>query len=160
MGMVVVVVDIEVEGEDKMKIKTWYLADLIVSINIKNDSTNVVHINTLLVHAYSNEDAYDKTLILGKEEETEYKNSDGNKVTIKFEGIGDIYEIMGDLEHGTEIIYEEKINISKEKIATWIRKKDELSIFSSPEKKDTPNYIPKEIYDAMIEDGFTKEELK
>ena len=143
-----------------MKNKTWYLADLIVSINVENDSQNVVHINTLLVHAHSNDDAYDKTLILGKEEETEYENPDGNKVSIRFEGIGDIYVIMGDLEHGTEIIYEERTNISKEKITEWIRKKDELSIFSSPEKKDSLNYVPKEIYDAMIKDGFTEEELK
>ncbi len=143
-----------------MENKTWYLADLIVSVNVENDSRNVVHINTLLVHAYSDDDAYNKTLILGKEEEMEYENPEGNKVTIKFEGIGDIYNIMGDLEHGTEIIYEEKTNISKEKIDSWIRKKDELSIFSSPEKTDSLNYLPKEIYDAMIKDGFTEEELK
>jgi hypothetical protein len=146
-----------------MKNKTWYLADLIISITVENDSNNVIHINTVLVHAFSDDDAYEKANELGKEEESEYQNPEGNKVIFKFEGLGDIYHIYDDkLEHGTEIIYEEKINVSHEKLNNWIRNKEELSIFSSRQTitDNKPNYLSKEIYDAMIDDGFTEEELK
>ena len=146
-----------------MKMKTWYLAELIVSITVENDTNNSIHINTVLVHASSDYNAYEEAIKLGQDEEDEYKNPDGYKVIFKFEGLRNIYRIYDDkLEHGTEIIYEEKVNVSHKQLNNWIRKKEELSIFSSRQitTDNKPNYLSKEIYDAMINDGFTEEELK
>ena len=64
----------------------WYIADVVLEHKIEDDPRNVVHINSLLVEATSPEEAYDKAMKLGQADETEYPNTAGKPVTVRFRG--------------------------------------------------------------------------
>ncbi len=138
----------------------WYLADLVVSIDVERDERTVVHVNTVLIQADSPESAYQAALELGENENCAYSNPMGDKVTFKFRGLRDLFMIGDVLEHGTEIIYEEKIDVSESRIEQMLSDKEMLAVFSKSVKIDKPNYMPKSIYDDIIAASFTKEELE
>ena len=138
----------------------WYLADLIVEIKVENDPRNVVHINTLLVCANSPEEAYNKAIDFGNEENNTYENSDGNQVEFKFRGLKNLSAIHDDLEHGAELFFEEQFELPENKIQGMIRSKEKLGVFAPRIKEDKPNYLAKDIYEDMLNAGFSKEDLE
>lgn len=138
----------------------WYLADLIVEIKIEDEPRNTIHTNTVLIRADSPEDAYNKALELGDEENTEYDNPEGKLVVFKFRGIKDLYAIYDDLEHGSELFYNEDFEVPEDEIVKMLRPKEKLSVFTPVEKESKPNYVSKEIYEDLLKAGFTKEELE
>lgn len=138
----------------------WYLADLVVEIRIENEPRNTVHTNTVLVRADSPEEAYSKALELGEEENNEYENPDGNQVEFKFRGLKNLYAIYDELEHGAELFYDEEFEVSEEDIKKMVRPKEKLGVFAPRVNEDKPNYVAKDIYDKMLEAGFTEEDLK
>jgi hypothetical protein len=75
-----------------------------------------------------------KSLKLGKEEEREYKNSEGKLVRWVFCGLSDLEEILDEKnEDGTEItstLYE------SDQILELVRKKEDLTIFWAERNKD------------------------
>lgn len=46
--------------------RQWYVADIIIEIVVQRDPRNVVHINTVLVRAANDEEAYLKAIELGR----------------------------------------------------------------------------------------------
>lgn len=107
----------------------WYFADLIVEIVVDNSLGNCVHQNTVLIRADSPEDAYEKALELGQEENSEYKNPEGITVQSTFRGIKNVCPIYDPLEHGAELYFEEVEDVSEEEIQNMIRSKEKLAIF-------------------------------
>jgi hypothetical protein len=65
------------------------------------------------------------------------------------------------LEDGAELIYEESAGVPENQLSNWLCPKEQLSVFSKGHaKKDWPNYMPKEIADALDGAGFSGEELE
>ena len=114
-----------------------------------------------LIRADSPEEAYKKALTYGNDEEISYNNTDGKLVTFKFRGLGNLDVIHEELKDGAEISYQENVDVPEQKIQSWIRLKNELSIFAPIERpKDRPNYLNETIVKALEKRGFTRDELK
>jgi hypothetical protein len=138
----------------------WYIADIILEIRIKNEPRNIVHTNTVLIRADSPNEAFDKAEELGAEAETSYENSEGNLVVISYRGLRSLNVIHDELEHGAELAYQEDVEVSEEKIRSWISSREELGVFApivSSENK--PNYIAESVVKALEERGFSRDEL-
>lgn len=108
----------------------WYLAEIIEEFTIEDDLDTIVHINLVLVRADSPEEAYTNALDLGKEGEMIYQNTDNKQVTVTFRGLRDLNVIHDELEHGAELIYEERLGLSKEEVNRLVRDKEDLGIFT------------------------------
>lgn len=130
----------------------WYLAEIVQEIKIKGERKNVVHINTILIHARSPEAAYKKAVKLGKKGETSYKNTDGKKVRIIFRGLHDLWVIHDELEHGSELTYSEKIGLSKKEVKQLISQKKALWVFAPRQAaRRKPNYMPRSVMKQLRE---------
>lgn len=114
----------------------WYLAEIVMETKFDGDYDNLVNNNLTLVRADSPEDAYEKALLLGKESELIYNNTDGEKVTVIFRGLRNLHVIYDEFEHGSEILYEKYEGISDEALAKMIRPKEQLNIFAPREVSD------------------------
>ena len=126
----------------------WHIAEEVLEITVEGATQNVVHINYLLVRAESPEDAYEKALRLGAEHETMYLNEDKKEVNISFRGLRDLTVIHEALEHGSELLYEEKLGISKEALDRLVQPKESLSVFKPIEKSLGPDYASAEMLRA------------
>jgi hypothetical protein len=107
----------------------WYLADIVEEFRIESEPENIVHTNTILVRADSPEGAYQSALALGKEGEITYTNPEGKTVQVYFRGLRDLNVIHGQLEHGTELIYEKRTGMSESDLAGWVSAKEDLGAF-------------------------------
>ena len=114
----------------------WYLADIVMEFKVGNDTGNTVHRNLTLVRADSPEEAYEKALLLGKDQEIIYDNTDGEQVTVSFRGLHDLNVIYDEFEHGAEILYTEYEDISSETLTKMITSKEQLSVFAPREIPD------------------------
>jgi hypothetical protein len=123
----------------------WYIAEEVLEITVEGATQNVVHVNYLLIRAESPEDAYEKALRLGAEHETMYLNENKKEVRISFRGLRDLTVIHEALEDGSELLYEEKVGISKEALDTFVKPKEGLSVFKPIEKSLGPDYASAEI---------------
>jgi hypothetical protein len=120
----------------------WYLAEVVLEHLVEDDPRNVIHVNTILVEASSPDDAYSKAITLGHSSEADYLNPEGKEVKIRFRGLRDLNVIHDELEHGAELIYEEKVGVPESKIKQWVKSKDQMDVFLPIEWKiDIPNYL-------------------
>lgn len=119
----------------------WYLAEIVEEFRIESEPENVVHTNTVLVRADSPEEAYEKAIALGKSGEMTYTNSDGKIVQVYFRGLRDLNVIHGELQHGTELIYDKQIGMSESDLTRWISAKNDLGIFKPRDTSyDSPSF--------------------
>src|ERR1700687_1235356 len=91
----------------------WYLADIVEEIKIEGEKRSLVHVNIVLVESDSSENAYEKALKLGRQCNHTYKNTEGKKVTCRFRGLRDLNVIHGELDHGTELIYQRRVGLTQ-----------------------------------------------
>jgi hypothetical protein len=126
----------------------WYVAELIQEITVEGDPRNVVHRNFVLIRADSPESAYNRALLLGQEGEVSYDNPAGKRVRIMFRGLSDLSVIYDELDHGAELLFEEKVGVSNEQIEKWVLPKEQLNVFRPSERPDGPDYSSKEIMGA------------
>lgn len=129
----------------------WYVAELVMEFQIEGDSRNVVHVNIILIRADSPEEAFEKAEQLGREAEDTYKNPDNRTVTVTYHGMRDLNVIHDELEHGAELMYEEKIGICEDKLQAMLTPKSELAIFRpwQPKEPSAPNYSSKEVMEEV-----------
>lgn len=84
----------------------WYLAILVVTSRI-GDAAESRRLNDLqfrLVRAADHEEAYQRALSFGAEENCDYENSVGERVCWEFAGLHDLVEIGdGSLDDGLEV---------------------------------------------------------
>src|SRR5438045_4530367 len=126
-----------------------YVADIIEVITVEIDPRNVVHTNTVLVSAASPEEAYEKAISLGRQDEISYKNPAGKHVQISFRGLGQLVVIHDELEHGAELMYDEKIGLSNEEVQSRIVPKEQLSVFRPVQRIDGPDYSSNDVMDDV-----------
>lgn len=110
----------------------WWLADLIVEMQIGGEPGRVVHYNLTLIRAGDAEEAYSKALARGAEEEIAFTNTDGDAVRVLFRGLRNLFPVYEDLEDGAEILYEEGVDVKEEEILAAIRRKEDLAAFAPP----------------------------
>ena len=128
----------------------WFVADLVEEIRVAGSKKNVVHINCVLVHATSPEEAYVEAMELGKQSNVSYENPDGRRVAIRFRGLRSLDVIHDPLEHGCEIMFSEKLGVTEKGIKKLVRRKRELEVFQPVRpRRGRPNYISKEIMDEV-----------
>jgi hypothetical protein len=131
----------------------WYLAEIVQEIKVEGDPRNVVHTNTVLIRADSPEEAYEKSVKLGKEHETSYENPDGKTVTFHFRSLHDLNVIYDELEHGAELTYTEGVGMDEEEIRSLISEKSGLGVFAPISPSKGPDYasgdIIREVYDLF-----------
>jgi hypothetical protein len=123
----------------------WYIADIIEEIRVDGDRRNVVHINQLLVRADSPNEAYGRSLRLGKDCNLTYKNQQDKRVLIRFRGLRQLSVVHDRLEHGAELSYQQEVGVGEKKIKSWIRTKKELSVFAPIQEPTGPDYADGEI---------------
>src|SRR4051794_18031384 len=107
----------------------WYLADIVEEFSIQGEPDNIVHTNLVLVRADSPEEAYDRAISLGQNSESNYTNSEGKLVTVRFRGLKDLNVIHGELEHGTELAYNRRVGMSESELGDWVTPKEHLAVF-------------------------------
>jgi Domain of unknown function (DUF4288) len=108
----------------------WYLAEIVEELRIESEPENIVHTNLVLVRADSPEEAYQLALDLGREAEMTYTNPYGKSVRVYFRGLRDLNVIHGELEHGTELIYDRQTGMSETDLANWVSAKENLGVFT------------------------------
>jgi hypothetical protein len=128
----------------------WYVGELIEQITVEGDPRSVVHKNLILIRADSPEQAYEKAVALGHEAEDSYENPAGKKVRTVFRGLGELNVIHDDLDHGTELLYEEHIGVTNEEIEKWVQAKNELTIFRPTGPLKSPDYRVREVVEDAV----------
>ena len=87
--------------------KLWYVATLVVAsfVEGKRNGKQLFDRQVRIIRAVSNEEAYQKALLLGKGESASYRNPQGEKVSWRFVGLEDLRQLLNDnLNDGTEVI--------------------------------------------------------
>ena len=123
----------------------WYVAQVVLEITVEGDAQNVVHINYLLVRAGSPEEAHEKALRLGAQHESVYLNRNEKEVRIVFRGLRNLTVVCDNLEHGAELLYEERTGLSAEALANLVRPRESLGVFKPIETSPGPDYGSEEI---------------
>lgn len=130
----------------------WYIAELVMECRVEREPLNVIHVNIVLVRANSPEEAFEKAEQLGRNGEDTYLNPNNQIVTFTYRGLRDLNIIHDELEHGGELMFEEKIGVSEHELQEMLTPKYELAVFRLSEMKDSskPSYSCKEIMDEVI----------
>jgi hypothetical protein len=130
----------------------WFIAEIVEEITVEGDQRNIVHVNFNLIRADSPEEAYAKSLELGKQCDTEYENSAAKRVQIRFRGLRNLTVMYDELEHGAELMYEERIAVPGDELEKCVRGKEQLDVFipwKPPDFTKAPDYASKDIMDEV-----------
>ncbi len=128
----------------------WFLAEHVEEIRVEGHKRNVVHINYVLIQARTPTEAYRKAVELGKRGNMSYKNPDGKTVTSRFLGLRNLDVIHDALEHGCEIMFSERLGVTRAGLRKIVRKKEDLEAFLPVRsRRGVPDYSPKEVMDRI-----------
>ncbi|MBL0124173.1 MAG: DUF4288 domain-containing protein [Betaproteobacteria bacterium] len=136
----------------------WFIAELVIKIEVEGEPRNVVHVNSVLVNADSAEHAYERAIELGVAYESTDENEAGKAIQTSFVGLSDLYVMYDEPAHGAEIFYEERIGVEQEELKTLVRNKAVLTVFTpwEPPLADKPDYAIGRIVRDMREDLKSK----
>ena len=118
----------------------WYLADLVVQLDVEDDPRRVVHINSCLVEAHDADEAHDKAMELGREQEHEYPNPSGRRVRVRFLGLRELVEVFEPLEDGAELTFQERVGLSNLEARRLVARRDQLGVFRTGIPSVAPDY--------------------
>jgi hypothetical protein len=131
----------------------WYLAEIVQEITVADESLNVVWRNLTIVHANSPDDAYEQAINLGRSGDTEYKNSAGKLVIIRFRGLSFLDVICDPLGHGAELMFQSNIDVAPEDLQKILLRKEELQLFRPITRPEGPDMASGEVV-REVEDRF------
>ncbi|MEL6616806.1 MAG: DUF4288 domain-containing protein [Bacteroidota bacterium] len=126
----------------------WYIAELVQEITVDGEPNNVVHINSVLIQAENDEEAY--TAALAEAYEDEYENPRGQTVRHRFVGLRELVRVYEELEHGAELAYEERIGVSLDDLSELATARHDLAVFRPPEPPTGPDYASRVILDEAV----------
>jgi len=130
----------------------WFIAQLVEEFQVEGCKRNAVHINCVLIEAHRPGEAYQKAMKLGRQANSEYFNPKGKKVVHRFLGLRDLDVIYFPIEHGCEIMFEERLGVGRTALSKLVRKKIDLEVFRPiplRRPKGRPDYSSKEIMDIV-----------
>lgn len=107
----------------------WYLAETVQEFQVEDEDTSLVFINFVLIRGDSPEEAYERALVEGKSHEYADLNTDGKRVMSIFRGLHNLHVIHEELEHGSEILYEQQEDVTEAQIRQLVRSKEDLNVF-------------------------------
>jgi hypothetical protein len=115
----------------------WYVAVLILECEVLapiHEEALIDH-QVRLIRAADPDVAYQRALFLGRSEETEYENRDGQQVRWRFCGLHDLTELqVSDISDGVELT---SFRLRGER-ALEVLPKEKLSVFWLDKLPDTP----------------------
>ena len=113
--------------------KRWFLAEVVErAADLNNSKINpnqrlLTWVNTLLVHAQSLSEAYDKALKIARKRYTiRYKAVAGNTVQWTVLGLSSLKQIEEELEDGSEISWTDLGSISVKRSDSFVKTKQQL----------------------------------
>lgn len=116
----------------------WYVAKLVMRGQVDDDTSGpwTCDEQVRLIRAMTDEQAYEKALRLGREEEHNYENASGEPVTWSFLGLSNLHGLLSDtIEDGTEITN----HITEEsEPMTLVRSKEHLAVFWMQRNRHRP----------------------
>lgn len=133
----------------------WYIAEVVMEITVRGSRRNALHRNLVLINAHSAQEAYDKTVRIGQNGETQYDNLKDQRVEIRFRGISKLDAVYEPLEDGAELAFEEQLGVPESDILRMIPAKEELEAFVAPspgEDRD-PDYRSKAVVEKAVRLG-------
>ena len=130
--------------EEKISNKNnnWYIVEILEKYEpvVRKEENDLRRVTTWgnhhLVKADSPEKAYDKAVILGKESNYKFINSDNIEMESIFVGIGDLIPIYEDIEDGAELMWTDYGFISNRRTMKMSYLKEELLKKVKPNKND------------------------
>ena len=138
----------------------WYLADIVLELQVEGDPQNLVHTNVHLIEAETPDRAYDKAVTLGRDAEDDYPNTDSKRVRIIFRGIGHLDVIHDPLEDGAELEYREEVGVPDNQLRAQIPPRHLLNVFAPRQPKaDGPNTMPEEVMRRLEAEGFDRDDF-
>jgi Domain of unknown function (DUF4288) len=112
----------------------WFLAEIVLKVTNRSESTCRVHVNFVLVEATSAEEAYARAVELGRMENNTFENRVGELIDVEFKGLKNLHRIYERiLSHGAELLYEELASCTEEDFAALVRPKHQMNAFEQPE---------------------------
>jgi hypothetical protein len=82
----------------------WYVAELVVECRVGREPANLWDTQMVVLRADSSENAYVVAMDLGKKQNSDYLNAEGEKVRWQFKGLGNLAELTANsIRSGTEI---------------------------------------------------------
>ena len=128
----------------------WFLAALVEEIRVAGSRRNIVHINYVIIRARSPEAAYARAMNIGKRSAMSYENLHGQKVTIRFRGLGNLDVIYDPLGDECEIMYREKLGVTEKGIRRMLRPKRQLEVFMPiRERPGRPDFSSQEVMNEV-----------
>ncbi len=118
-----------------LKSLRWYLAVLVVASKVDDDASvkPLIDLQFRLIHACNAEAAFQRALELGKCEDHEYTNQNGQTVFWKFQGLHDLRETATNtIEDGAEVYS----MMSRDSLEVLVRPKADLTVFWAAANKD------------------------
>ena len=122
--------------------KNWYIVEILEKCEpvIRNEENDLRRVTTWgnhhLIKADSPEQAFDKAVILGKEKNYKFINSDKIEMESIFVGIGELIPIYEDIEDGSELMWTNYGFISNRRTMKMPYKKKELLETIKPIRND------------------------
>lgn len=111
----------------------WFAAVLIIECSVEGAEELIFDKQIKLVQAGSAEEAHERAIDLGTEEEQSYQNSSGQVVSWRFVGLNDLVELLFDEPHDGAEIYSSLGSGSAVGLAV---PKEQLTAFWSPANLD------------------------
>lgn len=87
----------------------WYIAKLIEEIAVEDDPLKVIHRTVTVIYANSEQEAYERAILLGKEREIIYRNPGDKLVRTIFWGLGELNVVSESPDHGFDFFDEERV---------------------------------------------------
>lgn len=122
--------------------KNWYIVEILEKCEpvIRNEENDLRRVTTWgnhhLIKADSPKQAFDKAVILGKEKNYKFINSDKIEMESIFVGIGELIPIYEDIEDGSELMWTNYGFISNRRTMKMPYKKKELLETIKPIRND------------------------
>lgn len=107
----------------------WYIAQLVVSLEVGPSSVVVVHVNYVLVSARAAAEAFARATSLGKASNADYENHAGERVRVRFLGLRELVRVHDRLEDGAEVMFTEDVGVTKDAARAMVRRRNALSVF-------------------------------
>ena len=120
---------------------TWWVAILVERFQYEHEDVSNPNrrcrafTNTIILQAENREQAYTKAIEYGKlgnDGKSDWSDDKGRKGKWVFEGLTSLLPMI-DQEidpDGTEVLFEDDLNISVGRVKSWIRQKEELEAFN------------------------------
>lgn len=109
----------------------WYVAEIVLRFQTEGEATALVHVNSILISAEGDEQAYNKSRLLGERGDRKYINTEGRLVQVSFVGLRNLFYVYDGLEDGSELIFEEFPDLTDDKVNALTRPKERLAIFAA-----------------------------